>query len=60
VAATKSGKLIPYIPVDDHVLFGKWSGTEVKIDGQEPIDQEGELHYGVLTNAAGSKQEAYR
>src|SRR5438105_11321066 len=32
----ESGKLIPIdIQVGDRVLFGKWSGTEVKIDGQE-------------------------
>ena len=30
------GKLIPLdIKVGDRVLFGKWSGTEVKIDGDE-------------------------
>ena len=32
----ESGKLIPIdIQVGDRVLFGKWSGTEVKIDGEE-------------------------
>ena len=32
----ESGKLIPIdIKVGDKVLFGKWSGTEVKIDGQD-------------------------
>ena len=32
----ESGKLIPIdVKVKDKVLFGKWSGTEVKIDGQE-------------------------
>ena len=31
-----SGKLAPLdVKVGDHVLFGKWSGTEVKIDGKE-------------------------
>ena len=31
-----SGKLnAPDVKVGDRVLFGKWSGTEVKIDGQE-------------------------
>ncbi len=30
------GKLIPMdVKVGDKVLFGKWSGTEVKIDGKE-------------------------
>ena len=32
----ESGKLIPIdVKTGDKVLFGKWSGTEVKIDGQE-------------------------
>ena len=32
----ESGKLIPIdLKVNDKVLFGKWSGTEVKIDGEE-------------------------
>ena len=34
----EAGKLIPIdIEVGDRVLFGKWSGTEVKIDGEELI-----------------------
>ena len=34
----ESGKLIPIdIKVGDRVLFGKWSGTEVKIDGEDLI-----------------------
>ena len=34
--ATKRGKLIPLdVKVGDRVLFGKWSGTEVKIDGED-------------------------
>jgi chaperonin GroES len=32
----ESGKLIPIdLKVGDRVLFGKWSGTEVKLDGEE-------------------------
>jgi chaperonin GroES len=35
-ARDESGKLIPIdLKKGDKVLFGKWSGTEVKIDGQE-------------------------
>ena len=34
----EAGKLIPIdIKVGDRVLFGKWSGTEVKIDGEDLI-----------------------
>ena len=32
----ETGKLVPPdVKVGDRVLFGKWSGTEVKIDGQD-------------------------
>ncbi len=32
----EAGKLIPLdVKAGDKVLFGKWSGTEVKLDGQE-------------------------
>jgi chaperonin GroES len=32
----ESGKLIPMgVRAGDRVLFGKWSGTEVKLDGEE-------------------------
>jgi chaperonin GroES len=32
----EAGKLIPIdLKVKDKILFGKWSGTEVKIDGEE-------------------------
>lgn len=32
----ETGKLTPIdVKVGDHVLFGKWSGTEVKVDGED-------------------------
>jgi chaperonin GroES len=35
-ARDESGKLVPLdVKKGDRVLFGKWSGTEVKIDGEE-------------------------
>ena len=34
----EAGKLIPIdIKTGDRVLFGKWSGTEVKLDGEDLI-----------------------
>ena len=34
----ESGKLIPLdVKAGDKVLFGKWSGTEVKLDGEDLI-----------------------
>ena len=35
-AKTEDGKIVKMdVKVGDRVLFGKWSGTEVKIDGKE-------------------------
>jgi chaperonin GroES len=35
-ARNEDGKLVPLdVKAGDRVLFGKWSGTEVKIDGQD-------------------------
>ncbi|XDZ65447.1 co-chaperone GroES [Alphaproteobacteria bacterium LSUCC0684] len=35
-ARDESGKIVPLdVKAGDRVLFGKWSGTEVKIDGTE-------------------------
>ncbi len=35
-ARDESGKLVPLdLKAGDKVLFGKWSGTEVKIDGED-------------------------
>jgi chaperonin GroES len=55
----ESGKLIPIdIQVGDRVLFGKWSGTEVKIDGEELLIMKESDIMGVLTDVAGSKKKA--
>ena len=35
-ARDEAGKLVPLdVKVGDRILFGKWSGTEVKLDGEE-------------------------
>jgi chaperonin GroES len=35
-ARDESGKLVPLgVKVGDKILYGKWSGTEVKIDGED-------------------------
>jgi chaperonin GroES len=45
----ESGKLIPIdIKVGDRVLFGKWSGTEVKLDGEELLIMKESDIMGVL------------
>ena len=54
----ENGKLVPLdVKVGDRVLFGKWSGTEVRIDGEElAIMKESDI-LGVIEGAA-SKQKA--
>src|ERR1700726_3775988 len=55
----ESGKLIPIdIKVGDRVLFGKWSGTEVKIDGEDLLIMKESDIMGVLTDIATSKKKA--
>src|SRR5437763_16179893 len=45
----EAGKLIPIdLKVGDRVLFGKWSGTEVKIDGAELLIMKESDIMGVL------------
>ena len=48
----EAGKLIPIdLKVGDRVLFGKWSGTEVKIDGQDLLIMKESDIMGVLTTS---------
>ena len=55
----EAGKLIPIdLKVGDIVLFGKWSGTEVKIDGQELLIMKESDIMGVLDAPATSKKKA--
>ena len=55
----EAGKLIPIdIAVGDRVLFGKWSGTEVKIDGQDLLIMKESDVMGVLTDVPSSKKKA--
>jgi chaperonin GroES len=55
----EAGKLIPIdVKAGDRVLFGKWSGTEVKIEGVEYlIMKEGDI-MGVLAEAVFRKKAA--
>jgi chaperonin GroES len=55
----EAGKLIPIdIKVGDRVLFGKWSGTEVKIDGQELLIMKESDIMGVITDVQTKKKAA--
>ncbi len=55
----EAGKLIPIdLKVGDHILFGKWSGTEVKIDGEELIIMKESDVLGVIEKTASKKKAA--
>ena len=55
----EAGKLIPIdLKVGDRVLFGKWSGTEVKIDGQDPLIMKESDILGVLEGEIAKKKAA--
>jgi chaperonin GroES len=55
----ESGKLIPIdVKVGDRILFGKWSGTEVKIGGVEYLIMKESDIMGVLVEAEAKKKAA--
>jgi len=55
----ESGKLVPLgLKAGDIVLFGKWSGTEVKIDGQELLIMKESDIMGVIEGRAAAKKAA--
>jgi chaperonin GroES len=55
----EAGKLIPMdVKVGDHVLFGKWSGTEVKLDGKELMIMKESDIMGVLVDEIARKKAA--
>src|SRR5574338_1597590 len=55
----EAGKLIPIdIKVGDRVLFGKWSGTEVKIDGQDLLIMKESDVMGVIEGGSAAKKKA--
>src|ERR1700730_11960424 len=54
-----AGKLIPIdLKVGDRVLFGKWSGTEVKLDGEELLIMKESDIMGVLEEPVAKKKAA--
>lgn len=52
---TEDGKRVPLeVKVGDHVLYGKYSGTEVTIDGEDYLIMREVDVFAVLTNGKGS------
>ncbi|MCA1363851.1 co-chaperone GroES [Bradyrhizobium sp. IC3069] len=55
----EQGQLVPLdVKVGDRVLFGKWSGTEVKIDGEELLIMKESDLLGVAEQAGTLKKAA--
>jgi chaperonin GroES len=58
-ARDESGKLVPLdVKAGDRILFGKWSGTEVKIDGQDYLIMKESDVMGILEGRAAGKKAA--
>ena len=58
-ARDEKGQLVtPDVKPGDRVLFGKWSGTEVKIDGQELLIMKESDIMGVIEGAAKGARKA--
>jgi chaperonin GroES len=52
----ETGKLVPLeVKAGDQILFGKWSGTEVKIDGEDLLIMKEDDIMGVVEGNAKSK-----
>ena len=58
-ARDASGKLTPLdVKAGDRILFGKWSGTEVKIDGKEFLIMTESDLLGVIAGKAADRTAA--
>jgi chaperonin GroES len=58
-ARDESGKAAALdVKAGDHVLFGKWSGTEVRIDGQDLLIMKESDIMGVIEKTAAAQKAA--
>ena len=58
-ARDESGKLVPLdVKAGDRILFGKWSGTEVKIDGEDLLIMKESDVMGVVEGTPALKRKA--
>src|ERR671933_1530823 len=58
-ARDETGKVQPLdVKAGDRVLFGKWSGTEVRIDGEDLLIMKESDIMGVIEGAATSSRKA--
>ncbi|MGD0764237.1 MAG: co-chaperone GroES [Roseiarcus sp.] len=58
-ARDEAGKLIPIdLKVGDRILFGKWSGNEIKLDGEDLLIMKESDVMGVVEGAAARSRKA--
>jgi chaperonin GroES len=58
-ARDEAGKLVPLDVKDgDRILFGKWSGTEVKLDGEELVIMKETDIMGIIEGQPAAKRKA--
>jgi len=58
-ARNEQGQLVPLdVKPGDRVLFGKWTGTEVKIEGQDLLIMKESDLLGVVENTGSLKNAA--
>jgi len=58
-ARDEAGKLVPLDVKDgDRILFGKWSGTEVKLDGEELLIMKESDIMGIIEGNPVAKKKA--
>ena len=57
-ARDESGKLVPLdVKRGDSILFGKWSGTEVKMNGEELLIMKESDIMGIITSGKSKKKK---
>ena len=58
-ARDEAGKLVPLdVKAGDRILFGKWSGTEVKLDGEELLIMKESDVMGVIEGRSAGRKAA--
>jgi chaperonin GroES len=58
-ARNEAGALVPLdVKAGDQILFGKWSGTEVKLDGEDLLIMKESDIMGIITATAAKRKAA--
>ena len=56
---TEDGKLLPLdVKAGDRILFGKWSGTEVRVDGEDLLIMKESDILGIVEGTSAAKKKA--